>query len=95
MDCFDRLPLACIVNNKYFCVHGGISPDTMTIKSINWINRAVEVPAEGAHCDLIWSDPIPNQQGTLSNPLGSTIKTKLMFNHMRCCSIFYGAVLSH
>jgi serine/threonine-protein phosphatase 2B catalytic subunit len=25
MDAFDALPLVCIVNEKYFCVHGGIS----------------------------------------------------------------------
>lgn len=25
MDCFDALPLACTVNNRYFNVHGGIS----------------------------------------------------------------------
>jgi serine/threonine-protein phosphatase 2B catalytic subunit len=25
MDAFDALPLVCIVNDHYFCVHGGIT----------------------------------------------------------------------
>ena len=25
-DAFDQMPVAAIVNNDYFCMHGGISP---------------------------------------------------------------------
>jgi len=31
-DAFDALPLACIVNEKYFCVHGGITDKAKTVK---------------------------------------------------------------
>ena len=34
MDSFDLFPLACIINNKFLAVHGGISPD---LKSVNII----------------------------------------------------------
>ena len=30
---FDNLPLASVVNNKYFCVHGGISNEIEEVKS--------------------------------------------------------------
>lgn len=26
MELFDSMPLSCIVDGKYFCMHGGISP---------------------------------------------------------------------
>lgn len=32
MTCFSQLPIACLLNGKFFCVHGGISPDLKTVK---------------------------------------------------------------
>ena len=31
MDSFDLFPLACIINNKFLAVHGGISPDLKSV----------------------------------------------------------------
>ena len=31
MDSFDLFPLACIINNKFIAIHGGISPDLKTV----------------------------------------------------------------
>jgi len=31
MDAFDSLPIACIINQKYFCVHGGITDKIRTV----------------------------------------------------------------
>ena len=40
MEMFDSLPLVCIVNDLYFCVHGGISPELRELADINTkINR--------------------------------------------------------
>jgi len=32
MDSFDLMPLACVVNNRYLAVHGGISPDLKAVR---------------------------------------------------------------
>lgn len=33
-DIFDLLPLAAIVDNELFCLHGGLSPKAMSINEI-------------------------------------------------------------
>lgn len=65
MDSFDRLPLVCIVNEKYFCVHGGISPEVVSVEEIYKMNRKVEIPTEGKLCDFLWSDPVVDKNGEL------------------------------
>lgn len=54
---FDLLTLAAIIDEKIFCVHGGLSPDIRTLDQIRTIERDMEIPHEGAFCDLVWSDP--------------------------------------
>lgn len=34
MDLFDALPLSALVNNKFLCIHGGISPDIKNVRTI-------------------------------------------------------------
>lgn len=36
MECFDMLPIACLVNNSYFCVHGGISDQLFDVTCSLW-----------------------------------------------------------
>jgi serine/threonine-protein phosphatase 2B catalytic subunit len=47
MEVFDAMPLAAIVNKKYFAVHGGISPDLKKLENLEKINRFKEPPTEG------------------------------------------------
>jgi serine/threonine-protein phosphatase 2A catalytic subunit len=56
-DLFDYLPLTIVVEEKIFCVHGGLSPQLDTLDDIRVLDRFHEVPHEGPICDLIWSDP--------------------------------------
>lgn len=55
---FNALPLAAIMNNQFFCVHGGLSPDLKTLDDVKNIDRFREPPTKGIMCDLLWADPI-------------------------------------
>ncbi|KAJ9061355.1 serine/threonine protein phosphatase Pzh1 [Entomophthora muscae] len=54
---FNCLPLAGIVANKIFCIHGGLSPSLNTMDDIRKIARPSDVPDYGLLNDLLWSDP--------------------------------------
>ena len=56
-ELFDWCPLAALVDGSVLCVHGGLSPDVRTIDQMRMIDRKMEIPHEGAFCDLMWSDP--------------------------------------
>ena len=56
-EIMDYLPVAVVVDNKVFCVHGGLSPDFKRLDDIKDIDRISEPPYYGAMCDLLWSDP--------------------------------------
>ncbi|XP_024383054.1 serine/threonine-protein phosphatase PP-X isozyme 2 isoform X1 [Physcomitrium patens] len=56
-DIFDYLSLSALIDNRIFCVHGGLSPSITTVDQIRTIDRKQEVPHDGAMCDLLWSDP--------------------------------------
>lgn len=60
IECFRCLPLAAVIEDKIFCVHGGISPDLMSMQQILSIQRPTDIPDSGLVCDLLWSDPDRN-----------------------------------
>ncbi|KAF7833541.1 serine/threonine-protein phosphatase 5 isoform X1 [Senna tora] len=59
-EVFCCLPLAHVINEKVFVVHGGLfSVDGVKLSDIRAINRFCEPPEEGLMCELLWSDPQP------------------------------------
>ena len=70
---FAYLPIAAIVNNKTFCIHGGISPRLENIKSLNKsIVRPINSFEESTlFADVVWSDPSENFESMFEeNPRG-------------------------
>jgi serine/threonine-protein phosphatase 2B catalytic subunit len=56
------MPLAAVVGNEYFCVHGGLSPEIDFIQDVHKITRFTDDPdLNGPFCDLLWSDPVENE----------------------------------
>ncbi|RYP03129.1 hypothetical protein DL765_010585 [Monosporascus sp. GIB2] len=59
-----------IIEEKIFCMHGGLSPDLNVMEQIRRIMRPFDVPDEGLICDLLWSDPDKDITGWGENNRG-------------------------
>ncbi|KAF7357822.1 Serine/threonine-protein phosphatase [Mycena venus] len=57
-DMFDLLALSCVIDDRIFCVHGGLSPSIHSIDQIKVMDRFREVPHDGPMADLLWQDPV-------------------------------------
>lgn len=57
VDCFNCLPIAALVDDRIFCVHGGLSPDLIFINQLKQVIRPIDIPEYGLLCDVLWSDP--------------------------------------
>lgn len=69
-DCFSCLPIAAVVADKIFCVHGGLSPAVQNFDQIRKISRPTDVPDSGIICDLLWADPDADIEGWGENDRG-------------------------
>lgn len=81
MDVFDSLPIAAKIDNKYLCMHGGISPDLKKVEDINSVNRFQEIPLDGLLCDLAWADPASDRKADYDD---------WKDNEARDCSYYFG-----
>ena len=61
-DVFSHLPLATVIQDTVFVVHGGISTENngeVSLDAIEKIKRGREPPESGLMSDLLWADPQP------------------------------------
>jgi serine/threonine-protein phosphatase PP1 catalytic subunit len=87
IDTFNTLPIAAIVAEKIFCVHGGLSPSLSHMDDIRNIARPTDVPDYGLLNDLLWSDPADmdsdweaNERG-VSYCFGKKVITEFLERH--------------
>ena len=86
---FDFLTLTAVIDDKIFCVHGGLSPSIHSIDQIKIIDRFREIPHEGPMADLVWSDPDQEKDEFSISPRGAgytfgaaVVKKFLQVNNM-------------
>ncbi|TFK53556.1 Metallo-dependent phosphatase [Heliocybe sulcata] len=70
-DMFDFLTLSVVIDDRIFCVHGGLSPSIHSIDQIKVVDRFREIPHEGPMADLVWSDPDPEKEDFAISPRGA------------------------
>ncbi|KIJ15828.1 hypothetical protein PAXINDRAFT_11408 [Paxillus involutus ATCC 200175] len=92
LESFNALPVAALVDNRFFCVHGGLSPELISLEDVRRLDRFQEPGSSGLLCDLLWSDPVvnfgyehePSAHGPALPP-GTTFE----HNATRGCSFFF------
>ncbi|KAK3916929.1 Serine/threonine-protein phosphatase 5 [Frankliniella fusca] len=69
-EVYNWLPLAHLLNKRVLVMHGGLfTKDDVTLDDIRKIDRNREPPEDGLMCELLWSDPQP-QNGRESSKRG-------------------------
>jgi serine/threonine-protein phosphatase 2B catalytic subunit len=81
MEIFDAMPIACNISRKYLAMHGGISPGLKQLDQINEIDRKQEIPLDGIFCDLMWADPMDDEEA---------VNGDFKENPERDCSNYFG-----
>ena len=61
------MPVAAVVGERIFCVHGGISPQIKDLSMLNNIRRPIEMLDNRIISDILWSDPKPSIDGWSQN----------------------------
>ena len=71
-DVFDYFPIAAIVGQRIFCVHGGLSPLLSEPDQIDEMKRPIKIPDRGLIVDLLWSDPSECHDGWVGSERGTS-----------------------
>lgn len=91
-DAFQAMPLACTVTTsvgKFFCVHGGISPNVTSVHQFTEFDRFNDPDISGFLCDVLWADPVElkddDEEENYKQALGEYYS-----NPLRGCSYRFG-----
>lgn len=71
-EVFMYLPIAAVISDRIFCVHGGLSPLLTDISQISSLKRPLEIPEFGLLTDLLWADPSPDHLGFKESERGTS-----------------------
>ncbi|CAI5448958.1 unnamed protein product [Caenorhabditis angaria] len=83
-DMMDMMPLSGLIGRKILCMHGGISPHLKSLSDL----RNCRAPFTGSNdeleMDLLWADPMCNQEGFLPNLRGASVSFGEDMVHKAC-----------
>ena len=93
--CFQTMPIAALISTAYgdiFACHGGISPSLKTLDEIEKLDRFIEPESDLSLLDILWSDPITDDQveGMTEEEYDAFIQLDFKSNPMRGCSYCFG-----
>jgi protein phosphatase len=63
------LPIAAVIQDSIFCVHGGISPVVLDLEELEQMPKPKEM-LTGPFIDFLWSDPVESEIGYAPNARG-------------------------
>ena len=72
VEVFDYIPIAAVISERIFCVHGGLSRELTDLKQIENMKRPLHVPEEGLLTDLLWADPSNEHNGYQESERGTS-----------------------
>ena len=69
---FEYLCIGALIEERVFCLLGGLSPETNSLDTVRTIDRKVDISHEGVSIDPLWSDPNEDDSICLaSSPRGA------------------------
>ena len=73
-EVFYYMPLAAVLYDSIFCVHGGLSPSLVQIRRLEMVDRPVpNYFNDPVIADIVWSDPSDDIEEFSPNPRGSGV----------------------
>ncbi|XP_041354405.1 serine/threonine-protein phosphatase 5-like [Gigantopelta aegis] len=95
-EVFNWLPLSHCINGKVLVMHGGLfSEDTVTLDDLRKVDRNHQPPDSGIMCELLWSDPQPqNGRSTSKRGVGVQFGPDVTENFIKLNNLDY-VIRSH
>lgn len=66
-EVFEMMPLGAIIENKYFCIHGGICPNL----TVEWLEERDRIEEFAEISYILWGDPSNDNDGFLPSQRGA------------------------